>query len=141
MYARGTILGLSRGANKCHIIRATLEAIAYQTKDVLNAMTEDSCIPISSLNVDGGATKNNFLMQFQSDILDKNVNMPTIRETTALGAAYLAGLSVGFWSDQEEIISCHKIAKIYYPNMGEDERNAKYDKWKKAIEKSMAWDV
>jgi glycerol kinase len=108
---------------------------------VLDAMTEDSSIPITSLNADGGATKNNFLMQFQSDILDKEVNLPAIRETTALGAAYLAGLSVGFWSNQEEIVSCHKISKIYYPSMGEDERNTKYGKWKKAIEKSMAWDV
>ena len=103
MYARGTIVGLTRGSNKNHIIRAALESIAYQSKDLINAMKEDSGIDINSLKVDGGATANNFLMQFQSDILNTKVLRPEIIETTALGAAYLAGLAVGFWKNKEEI--------------------------------------
>jgi glycerol kinase len=103
MYARGSIMGLTRGANREHLVRATLESIAYQVKDVLNAMQEDSGIELKGLKVDGGASANNFLMQFQSDILGANINRPKVVETTALGAAYLAGLAVGFYKNKEDI--------------------------------------
>ncbi|HBH12289.1 MAG: Glycerol kinase [Clostridiales bacterium 38_11] len=140
MYARGTILGLSRGSNKNHIARATLESIAYQTKDVIEAMIEDSNIPMKKLKVDGGATKSDFLMQFQADILDQEVLLPKTTETTALGAAYLAGLSVGFWSGQDDIVKNWEVSKVYTPNLSEEIRNKKYSLWKKAVKKSMAWE-
>ena len=120
MYARGTIIGLSRGSKKEHIIRATLESIAYQTKDVLSAMEEDSNILLKDLRVDGGASKNNFLMQFQSDILNVNINRPKIVETTALGAAYLAGLAVGFYDDLSNIKNNCKLDKHFIPFMEEE---------------------
>ena len=140
MYARGAILGLTRGANKNHIIRATLESIAYQTRDVLEAMQEDSGIKLASLKVDGGAAANNFLMEFQADILGTNVRRPETLETTALGAAYLAGLAVGFWETKDEISSQWKLEKEFTPNMAEDERVKKYSGWKKAVKRAMEWE-
>ena len=139
MYARGTIVGLTRGAKAEHIVRATLEAIAYQTKDILNAMEEDSNIKLKSLKVDGGAVVNNFLMQFQSDILNTKVERPKILETTALGVAYLAGLAVGFWEDKKDIINNCQIEKTFYPNMEESKRTILYKNWRKAVDRSLDW--
>lgn len=133
MYARGAIVGLTRGANRNHIIRATLESIAYQTKDVIEAMIDDSGINLTALKVDGGATANNFLMQFQSDILNVNIERPEITETTALGAAYLAGLAVGFWKSKGEIIQNYSMSKKFKPEMGEEKRNELYKGWQKAV--------
>lgn len=140
MYARGAIVGLTRGANKNHIIRATLESIAYQTRDVLEAMQEDSGIKLSSLKVDGGAAANNFLMEFQADILGTAVRRPVTLETTALGAAYLAGLAVGFWESKEEISSQWKLDQEFIANMCEEERSKKYKGWKKAVKRAMEWE-
>lgn len=140
MYARGAIVGLTRGANKNHIIRATLESIAYQTRDVLEAMQEDSGIKLSSLKVDGGAAANNFLMEFQADILGTAVRRPMTLETTALGAAYLAGLAVGFWETKDEITAQWKLDTEFVPNMCEDERAKKYKGWKKAVKRALAWE-
>ncbi len=136
MYARGAILGLTRGANRNHIIRATLESIAYQTKDVIGSMIEDSGINLTALKVDGGATANNFLMQFQSDILDVNVERPEVTETTALGAAYLAGLAVGFWKSKGEISQNWSINRKFKPQMNNEKRHELYNGWKKAVERS-----
>lgn len=140
MYARGAMLGLTRGANRNHIVRATLESIAYQTRDVLQAMQEDSGIKLQELKVDGGASVNNFLMQFQSDILGVTVARPEITETTALGVAYLAGLAVGFWPDKEEIVKNWKVDKIFSSSMEEEKKEAKYKGWKKAVERSFNWE-
>ena len=139
MYARGAILGLTQGTTDKHIVRATVEALAYQTKDVLNAMENDSDITLMSLNVDGGASANNFLMQFQSDILNSAVVRPHIIETTALGAAYLAALAVNFASKQE-LINDHQIDRTYIPDMDDKKREVLYKGWKKAVEKSMSWE-
>lgn len=139
MYARGTVLGLTRGSKKEHIIRATLESIAYQTKDVINVMQQDSNIKVKDLKVDGGASSNNFLMQFQSDILDINIDRPEIIETTALGAAYLAGLAVGFYKSKEEITSKWKIGKEFKPTMEDKTREKLYKGWKKAVSRSLQW--
>ena len=136
MYARGAIFGLTRGANRNHIIRATLESIAYQTKDVIDAMIEDSGINLTALRVDGGATANNFLMQFQSDILNVNVERPDVTETTALGAAYLAGLAVGFWKSKGEIVQNWSINRKFRPQMLDEYREQLYNGWKKAVEKT-----
>ena len=130
-YARGTIVGITRGVNKCHIIRATLESLAYQTNDVLKAMEADSKIKLSTLKVDGGASANNFLMQFQSDILNTKVRRPRCVETTAMGAAYLAGLAVGYWKDKEDVIKNWNVDREFEPAMEETERNAKIEGWKK----------
>lgn len=140
MYARGTMVGLSRGANKNHIIRAALECIAYQTKDVLNAMQEDSGINLQELKVDGGAVENNFLMQFQSDILGVPVQRPNITETTALGAAYLAGLAVGFWPNKDEITKRWSVNRVFNPEMEEEEQGKLYKGWKKAVTRSLKWE-
>jgi glycerol kinase len=139
MYARGAIVGLTRGTNRNHIIRATLESIAYQTKDVIEAMIEDSGINLTALKVDGGATANNFLMQFQSDILDVNIERPEVTETTALGAAYLAGLAVGFWKSKGEISQYWSINRKFKPEMDEEKRNKLYNGWKKAVGRSKDW--
>ncbi|EKS4342972.1 glycerol kinase GlpK [Clostridium botulinum] len=139
-YARGTILGLTRGAKKEHIIRAALESMAYQTHDVLKAMEEDSGIELKALKVDGGACQNNFLMQFQSDILGVQVDRPEVVETTALGAAYLAGIAVGYWKDRNEVSQNWAISKSFDPAM-EDEKKEKLIKgWHKAVTKSMDWE-
>jgi glycerol kinase len=139
MYARGAIFGLTRGSTKEHLIRATLDSLAYQTKDVLSAMENDSGVPLSALRVDGGACANNLLMQFQADILGVNVERPNIIETTALGAAYLAGLAVGFWK-KSEISESWQLNKTFEPNMDESERNSLYSGWKKAVKRTMGWE-
>ncbi len=141
MYARGAILGLTRGSKREHIVRATLESIAYQTKDVLEAMQEDSGITLKALKVDGGAAANNFLMSFQSDILNVPVRRPQVLETTALGAAYLAGLAVGFWKDQDEIKDKWAVDREFEITMEEDLRNKKYNGWKKAVKRAMDWET
>ncbi len=138
-YARGAIFGLTRGAKKEHLIRATLEAVAYQTNDVLKAMQEDSEIELKALKVDGGACANNFLMQFQADILGVQVDRPEIIETTALGAAYLAGLAVGYWKDKEDIRSNWALSRSFIPNMEVERREELLSGWHKAIEKSKNW--
>lgn len=140
MYARGAILGLTRGAKSEHIIRATLESIAYQTRDVIEAMEEDSNIELQSLKVDGGASVNNFLMQFQSDILATTVERPETTEITALGAAYLAGLAIGYWKDKEEIINNWNIERRFTPSMNEEKKEGLYKKWKKAVERALDWE-
>ena len=139
MYARGTMVGLTRGANKNHVIRATLESMAYQTRDVLEAMQEDSGIELETLKVDGGAVANNFLMQFQSDLLGVPVDRPEITETTALGAAYLAGLAVKFWDSKEDISNKWMMDKQFTASMSKELRDEKYDGWKKAVERSKGW--
>jgi len=140
MYARGAIVGLTRGANKNHIIRATLESLAYQTRDVLDAMQEDSGLKLERLQVDGGATANNFLMQFQSDILGTDVVRPEVTETTALGAAYLAGLAVGFWENKEEILENFAVDRQFKAEMPVELKEEKYAGWKRAVERSMKWE-
>ena len=138
-YARGTIVGLSRGVNKYHIIRATLESIGYQVNDVLHAMKADSGIDLAALKVDGGASANDFLMQFQSDIINAPVKRPSCVETTAMGAAYLAGLAVGYWNSKEDVIKNWAVDKIFSPIMGEDERERKIKGWNKAVKYSFGW--
>jgi glycerol kinase len=136
---RGAAFGLTRGTSKEHFVRATLESLAYQTKDVLSAMESDSGIQLKTLRVDGGAVSNNFLMSFQSDILNVPVERPTIKETTALGAAYLAGLAVGYWKDQQEISTQWSIDHTFEPNMNDVVRNRLYKGWKKAVFAAMAF--
>lgn len=140
MYARGAIFGLTRGANRNHIIRAALEAIAYQSKDVLDAMEEDAECKIKTLKVDGGASRNGLLMQFQSDIVGAKVMRPIISETTALGAAFLAGLAVGFWKNKDEIESNFYISEEYEPKIEVEERDKLYKGWKKAVERVKGWE-
>lgn len=140
MYARGAILGLTRGAKREHIVRAALESICYQTRDVLEAMQKDSGITLKSLKVDGGAVANNFLMQFQSDILGVPVDRPKVTETTALGAAYLAGLAVGYWKDKNDIAAKWQIDRTFKPQMDIDTRERLYKGWKKAVKRSMDWE-
>jgi glycerol kinase len=140
MYARGAILGLTRGANRCHIIRAALESIAYQTRDVLEAMQQDSGIALKELKVDGGAVANNFLMQFQSDILGVPVSRPEITETTALGAAFLAGLAVGFWSSKQELSDKWSLNRSFAPEMESDSRSKLYKNWQKAVSRALDWE-
>lgn len=136
---RGAVFGLTRGTSKEHFIRATLESLAYQTRDVLSAMEQDSGIALKTLRVDGGAVQNNFLMQFQSDILNVPVERPIVSETTALGAAYLAGLAVGYWESQEEIAKQWVIDKKFEPGMSDLEREKLYEGWKKAVHAAMAF--
>lgn len=138
-YARGTVVGLTRGSKKEHLIRATLESIAYQTYDILKAMEEDSGIKLKALNVDGGASANNFLMEFQSDILNVQVDRPKVVETTALGAAYLAGLSAGYFKDKEEISQNREIAKSFRPKMEEERRTKLLKDWHKAVKRALEW--
>jgi len=140
MYARGSILGLTRGANRNHIVRATLESIAYQTRDVLEAMQEDSKINLQALKVDGGAVANNFLMQFQADILGVPIYRPEVTETTALGAAYLAGLAVGFWDSKDEIAEKWNVDRVFEPVMDSSLRDKKYTGWKKAVSRTLKWE-
>jgi glycerol kinase len=140
MYARGAIVGLTRGTTRNHIIRATLESIAYQTRDVLELMRNECSIDLCELRVDGGASANNFLMQFQADILGVPVERPEIIETTALGAAYLAGLAVGFWKDQSMIAERRKVNRKFNPIMSEDKRERLYTNWKKAVKRAMHWE-
>lgn len=139
MYARGAIFGLTRGTRKAHLIRATLESLAYQTRDVLSAMEMDSGVSLKGLRVDGGASANNLLMQFQSDILGVPVDRPQIIETTALGAAYLAGFAVDFW-EKSEIEQNWKLDETFKPKMAEVEKEQLYKGWKKAVKRSMNWE-
>jgi glycerol kinase len=136
---RGAVFGLTRGTTKEHFIRATLESLAYQTKDVLSAMESDSLIKLKTLRVDGGAVKNNLLMEFQSDILNVPVERTKVSETTALGAAYLAGLAVGFWESQEEISKQWATDRKFIPKMSEEQRDSLYNGWKKAVKAAMTF--
>ncbi|OLS03437.1 glycerol kinase GlpK [Tissierella creatinophila] len=140
MYARGTMVGLTRGTNRNHIIRAALESICYQTRDILEAMEQDSHIKLNTLKVDGGAVENNFLMDFQADILGVPVHRPKTIETTALGAAYLAGLAVGFWKNKDEIKDKWSVDRIFTATMEEDKKEKLYKGWKKAISKAVDWE-
>ena len=138
-YARGTVVGLTRGVNKNHFVRATLESLAYQTYDVLKAMEMDSGIKLSALKVDGGASANNFLMQFQSDVLDTRVERPECVETTALGAAYLAGIAVGYWKDIQEIRENWKLERTFESTMNDDQREVVLNGWHEAVKRSTGW--
>lgn len=140
MYARGAIFGLTRGANRNHLIRAALESIAYQTKDLIDAMKEDVGTELKGIKVDGGASRNKFLMQFQADILGTNVIRPIISETTALGAACLAGLAVGFWKDKEEVKQFWHMSDEFEPKLDSDKVNKYYSGWKKAVKRSLRWE-
>ena len=139
-YARGTIVGLTRGTGRNHIIRATLESIAFQVCDVITAMEADAGVQISSLKVDGGASANDFLMQFQADMLDVPVNRPACVESTALGAAYLAGLATGYWKSRKDIQSNQQTGRIFTPDMEEEVRNDRKNGWNKAIRRSYGWE-
>jgi len=138
-YARGTIVGLTRGCNKYHIVRAALDSIAYQVSDILNAMYEDSGIKLSSLKVDGGASANNYLMQTQADLINVPVQRPACVESTAIGAAYLAGLAVGYWKDKQEIIQNRKISRTFIPRITETERTGRLKGWNKAVACALNW--
>ena len=140
-YARGTIVGITRGTNRHHLVRAALESIAYQTRAVVDAMAHDSGIRPEVLRVDGGAARNDFLCQFQADILGIPVERPAATESTALGAAYLAGLATGFWKDEQELATQLKIAKRFEPNMPASQRNGLYAGWQRAIERAKGWAV
>ena len=141
MRARGAIFGLTRGTTKEHLIRATLDSLAYQTKDILGAMEADSNIQLKALKVDGGAVANNLLMQFQADILGVPVERPKVIETTALGAAYLAGLAVGFWSSKEELAERWQLDRRFEAEMEEERKNKLYKGWQRAVKRSMEWEI
>ena len=138
-YARGAIVGLTRGVNRYHIIRATLESLAYQTCDVLRAMEADSGIPMTALRVDGGASANDLLMQMQADLIDTPVHRPVCVETTALGAAYLAGLAVGYWKSREDIVRNWSVGRIFEPRLSRGERENKLRGWHKAVKSAQGW--
>jgi glycerol kinase len=139
MYARGAIFGLTRDTGKAHLAKATLESLAYQTKDILKAMEDDSGLPLQNLRVDGGACANNHLMQFQADILDTEVHRPEVIESTAMGAAFLAGIQIGLWK-QEDIDQNRPMNKIFKPTFDRVKRKRLYKKWKKAVERSKGWE-
>jgi len=138
-HARGTIVGLTRGSTKAHLARAALEAMAYQTRDVLDAMQRDAGVPLAELKVDGGASANNLLMQFQSDILPARVHRPVVQETTALGAAYLAGLAVGYWTDREDLRRNWALDREFVPERDASSRERLYADWQRAVERSRNW--
>lgn len=138
-YARGAVMGITRGANKNHLVRATLESLAYQTRDLIDAMTDDLGTRITSLKVDGGACSNNFLMQFQSDILNCTVKRPVCVETTSLGAAYLAGLAVGYWENKEDVVHNWQTDRIFEPSMEDEKREELLKGWKKAVSRVRDW--
>lgn len=138
-YARGSIVGITRGTNKYHVVRATLESLAYLTNDVLQAMSKDSGKTLHELKVDGGASANNFLMQFQSDMIQTKVERPETLETTALGAAYLAGLAVGYYEDQEEIKAYRLVDREFIPEISPEERDKKDRNWQRAVDRSFGW--
>ena len=140
MYARGGVFGITRGTKREHIVRATLESLAYQSKDVIEAMKEDANCPLPVLRVDGGASANSFLMEFQADMLDAQVERPKILETTAAGAAYLAGLATGFWKSQEEIAGTFRVDKVFVPSMEKEVRDRNYRYWQKAVQRCMDWE-
>ena len=139
-YARGTIVGITRGTTAAHIARAAMDSIAFQSAQLLECMQQDSHTPLHELRVDGGASNNNAMMQFQADILGVPVVRPRVTETTALGAAYLAGLAVGFWQDQAEIASQWQVDRRFEPSMSADERQALMATWKRAVQRSMDWE-
>jgi glycerol kinase len=139
-YARGIIVGLTRGVTKAHVIRATVESLAYQSADVIKAMEADAGTDIRAVRVDGGACANNFLMQFQSDILNTDVIRPKVIETTALGAAYLAGLAVGYYKDQHDILQNVAVDQTFKPSMRESERARLLAGWKEAVKRSFGWE-
>ena len=138
-YARGAVLGLTRGANKNHLVRATLESMAYQTKDLIDAMTEDLGGSLTALKVDGGASANNFLMQFQADVLDCEVKRPQCIETTSLGAAYLAGLATGYWESKEDVLENWQVERSFTPRMEEAQKTKLLRGWKKAVRCVRGW--
>ena len=138
-YARGSLLGLTRGTTAAHIARAALESIAYQSMDVLTAMESDAGLHLTELRVDGGATVNNLLMQFQADVLGVPVVRPQISETTALGAAYLAGLAVGYWKDQSELASQWQVERVFEPHMSGEHKEELKTGWEKALQRAKAW--
>jgi glycerol kinase len=140
MYARGTIVGITRGTGREHIVRATLESLAYQTRDVVACMEEDSGIDLTELKVDGGASANNFLMQFQADILGVPVKRPANIETTARGAAFLAGMTVGFWHDVEKLEPEDQADRLFFPEIDEETRESLYKKWLRAVNRSRGWE-
>jgi glycerol kinase len=139
MYARGAVVGLTRYVNRAHLIRATLESICYQTKEVADAMEADSGVKLSTLKVDGGAVKNNFLMQLQADILGVDVVRPTVDETTALGASYAAGLATGFWSTLDELRKNWQVDKVFKPKWSDQQRAEGLKVWKKAVSRTLEW--
>ena len=139
MYARGAILGLTRGTTKAYLARAVLEGIAYQVKDLLDAMEEVSEEPLSVLRVDGGAAVSDFMMQFQADILRKPIDRPKLVETTALGTAFSAGLTCGLWSTPSDILGLRTVERVFTPQMEEKEAAALHDTWKRAVKRSMGW--
>jgi glycerol kinase len=139
MYARGAIVGLTRYVNRAHIVRATLESICYQTKEVADAMEADSGVKLTTLKVDGGAVKNDFLMQLQADILGVKVVRPTVQETTSLGAAYGAGLATGFWSTLDELRKNWQVDKVFEPKWSDDQRQQGLAGWKKAVQRTLGW--
>jgi glycerol kinase len=140
-YARGTVVGLTRGANRKHFVRATLESMAYQIKDVITCMENDSGCRNTELKVDGGAANNNFLMQFQADLLGVPVLRPKIVESTARGSAFLAGLATGFWKDQSELVDTFELDRRFEPRIGEAQRNELYAGWKRAVERAKDWEL
>jgi glycerol kinase len=139
MYARGTIVGITRGVNRAHVARSVLEAITYQMTDLLEAMKSDSGIDFTELRVDGGASVSDIMLQIQADMIRCSVNRPRNVETTALGAAYLAGLAVGLWESMEEIQHNRVVEKVFTPEMGKEKRDELYDGWKRAVECSKGW--
>ena len=139
-YARGTILGISRGTTAAHLARAALESMVWQTRDLVEAMQADAGVSLSELRVDGGATVNNLMLQMQADALGTSVQRPVVAETTALGAAYLAGLAVGYWNDQQDIVRRWALDREFRPEMTEDQRQSRYRRWKRAVERSLAWE-
>jgi glycerol kinase len=139
-YARGTILGITRGTTSAHIARAAVESMAFQTRDLAEAMSQDAGLRLESLKVDGGASVNDALLQFQADILDVTVQRPVVAETTALGAAYLAGLAVGYWRDLSDVTNNWALDREFHSQMGDEDRAARYDRWKRAVDRTLAWE-
>jgi glycerol kinase len=138
-FARGSIVGITRGTTRGHIARAALEAIAFQSADLLDAMQRDAAVPLRELRVDGGASRNNFLMQFQADLLGVPVVRPAVTETTALGAAYLAGIASGFWSSADDVRSRWQTDRCFEPSISRDEAAARMREWARAVERSRGW--
>ncbi len=139
-YARGTIVGLTRGTTRAHLVRATLEAIAYQSRDVLEAMAADAKVPLRALKVDGGAVANDFLCQFQADVLDAAVTRPRVIETTALGAAFLAGLGAGLWRSLDAVAARQAVDRTFTPTMDPATRALRYEGWRRAVDRSRRWE-
>jgi glycerol kinase len=138
-YARGTIIGITRGTTREHLVRSTLEGIVFSTKDFLETMRKESGVSISSIKVDGGASRNDFLMQFQADMLDAEVVRPINAEATSLGAAYMAGLAVGYWASPADCFAGQQIDRVFEPHMSADERDRLYGEWTEAVRRSMGW--